>query len=115
VTIVADMRASGEKLGAVTVQLLWDPAALTYVSDAEGASSAGAAVNAANAANGSLTLSVASSAGFAFVELRRITFRVANASKKGTLQLLASEIVTAGTFTSLLAKTLVLSYPFYTR
>ena len=115
VTIVADMRSSGEKLGAVTVQVLWDPTALSYVSDAEGANNAGASVNATNAANGSLTLSAASSTGFAFVELRRLTFRVANASKRGSLQLLASEFVTAGTFTSLLAKTLVLSYPFYTR
>jgi hypothetical protein len=116
VTIVADMRSSGEKLGATTLQVLWDPTALTYVSDADGASGVGASVNATNAANGSLTLSVASASGFAGAsELRRITFRVANATKRGTLQLLASEFVGAGTFTSLLARTLVISYPFYTR
>jgi Invasin, domain 3 len=116
VTVLADMRASGEKLGAITLQVLWDPTALTYVSDAEGASSAGATVNATNAATGSLTLTVASASGLAgATELRRITFRVANAAKKGTLQLLASEFVGAGTFNSLLAKALVLSNPFYTR
>ncbi len=116
VTIVADLRASGEKLGATTLQLLWDPTALTYVSDAEGSSGAGASVNATAAATGSITLSMASAGGLAgAVELRRITFRVANANKRGTLQLLATEFVGAGTFTSLLAKTLVLSYPFFTR
>jgi len=116
VTVLADMRASGEKLGAITLQVLWDPTALTYVSDAEGASSAGATVNATNAATGSLKITVASASGLAgATELRRITFRVANAAKRGTLQLLASEFVGAGTFNSLLAKALVLSNPFYTR
>jgi hypothetical protein len=110
------MRTSGERLGATTLQLLWDPTALTYVSDADGATGVGASVNAGSAASGSLSLSVASAAGFSgAVELRRITFRVANAAKRGTLQLLASELVGAGTFNALLARTLVLSYPFYTR
>ncbi|MGH7617439.1 MAG: Ig-like domain-containing protein [Gemmatimonadaceae bacterium] len=117
VPIVLDMRTSGEKLGATTVTIRWDPSQLSMVSQADGATGVGAFVNATTAAQGTLTMAVASAAGFAGrIELRRITFKAASAAgKAGNLQLSASELSGAGTFTDLLAKTTAVTYPLSTR
>jgi hypothetical protein len=115
--IVLDMRTSGERLGATTVTIRWDPSQLTMLSDVDGASAVGALVNENNAAQGMLTLAVASATGFAGrIELRRITFKVASTvGKAGKLQLSTSEVSGAGTFTNLLAKTAAITYPLSTR
>jgi hypothetical protein len=117
VPIVIDMRTSGEKLGATTVSIRWDPAQLTMVSQVEGSSAVGALVNATGAAQGALTLAVASATGFAGrIELRRVTFKAASAvGKAGKLQLSANEISGAGTFADLLGRTTAVTYPLSTR
>jgi len=115
--IVLDMRTSGERLGATTVTIRWDPSQLTMLSDVDGASAVGALVNENNAAQGMLTLAVASATGFAGrIELRRITFKAASTvGTPGKLQLSTSEVSGAGTFTNLLAKTAAVTYPLSTR
>jgi hypothetical protein len=117
VPIVIDMRTSGEKLGATTVSIRWDPAQLTMVSQVEGSSAVGALVNATGAAQGALTLAVASATGFAGrIEIRRVTFKAASAvGKAGKLQLSANEISGAGTFADLLGRTTAVTYPLNTR
>ena len=116
VTVVADMRSS-TLLGAATVAVTWDPTLLTYVSDSDGASGVGATVNSGNAANGTLVLSAASSSGFGgTIELRKITFHATTtAGRTGALHLLVTDFNAAGTFASLLAATLSITYPLVSR
>ena len=116
VTVIADMR-SATLLGAATVSVTWDPTQLTYVSDADGASGVGATVNSTNAANGTLVLSAANSTGFGgTVELRKVTFTAgATIGKTGSLHLLVTSINAAGTFASLSATTLAVTYPLVLR
>lgn len=117
VAFTVDMRSSGEKLGAATVQITWDPAVLTYVSDADGSSGVGATVNSTGAATGSLSLDMASSAGFAgAVQIRTVTFKVATGTGlSGQLSTFVTELTGAGTFTNLLPKVVVVQHPFVTR
>ncbi|MFI5231441.1 MAG: beta strand repeat-containing protein [Gemmatimonadales bacterium] len=116
ITVIADMR-SATLLGAATLALTWDPAQLTYVSDADGASGVGATVNVGNAANGTLVLSAASSSGFSgTVELRTVTFHATTTvGRSGALHLLVTDFDAASTFTSLLATTLAITYPLISR
>jgi len=116
VAVLANMRASTDKIGSGKVTLTWDPAVLTYVSDAEGASSVGATLNKNAAATGSLVMAFASSAGWSGkVELRKVTFKAsATAAKQGALTATASEMFAAG-FADLLPKTVSVSSPLFTR
>jgi hypothetical protein len=113
VTLIADMRASGEKLGALTTQLVWDPMVLTYQSDAETASNVGAQLNVTGAASGSLTVTMASSAGFSgATPIRTITFTVTATAGLNTLfSIIPTELVGATTFTDLLPVTLAIRVP----
>jgi hypothetical protein len=118
IPVIVDMRASGEKLGSTRVQISWNTAALTYVSDAEGSSNVGATVNTSNAASGVITLAVASSSGYTgAVEIRRITFRASVTAARSTLLTFgASELNgVSPTFTDLKPKTVGVSYPIHTR
>jgi hypothetical protein len=117
VPVVLDMRTSGEKLGATTVTVRWDPGQLSMVSQADGSSGVGALVNASGAAQGVLSFAVASATGFSGkVELRRITFRaVSTIGRAGNLKLSASELSGATTFTDLLSRTTAVTYPLSTR
>jgi hypothetical protein len=117
VSVVLDMRTSGEKLGATTVTIRWDPSQLTMVSQVDGATGVGALVNANGAPQGLLTFAVASATGFpGRIELRRITFKAASTvGKAGKLQLTTSEVSGAGTFTDLLSRTTAVTYPLSTR
>ena len=114
--VIADMR-SATLLGAATVELRWDPAMLTYVSDAEAGSGVGALVGSTNAANGSLVITAASASGFGgTVQLRRVTFHVSSTTgRTGPFTLLVTELTAATSFTSLLATTLAISYPLVIR
>ena len=95
----------------------WDTTQLTMVSQVDGASGVGALVNTTNTSKGTLTLAVASATGFAGrIELRRITFKASSvAGVAGKLQLSASELSGAATFTNLLSKTTAVTYPLNTR
>jgi len=117
VTVVMDMRNSGESLGSTTVTVTWDPAVLIYQSDANGGSGVSPTVNRSNAASGSLVLAMADPTGFAGrVELLKITFRAGSeGGAAGSLALAASEVTGAGTFTDLLPKTIAVTYPLVTR
>jgi hypothetical protein len=117
VPVVLDMRTSGEKLGATTVTIRWDPAQLTMVSQIDGSTGVGALVNTNGAPQGVLTMAVASATGFpGRIELRRITFKAASTiGKAGKLQLSASEVSGAGTFANLLSRTTAVTYPLSTR
>jgi len=118
VVVAMDMRSSGELLGSTRVQLAWDPAVLTYVSDAEGATTVGATVNASGGSTGTFTLAVANSSGFpGRVELRRVTFRAnVTVGRSGSLALSTSELngVSPG-FTDVRPRTVAVSYPLKTR
>jgi hypothetical protein len=119
VGLTVDMRASGAKLGATTIQLTWDPTVMAYVSDADGAAGAGAGevVNTANTSSGSLTMSMASATGFSgAVQLRKFTFKAASAAgQTGRLSLFVSELTSASTFISFLSSTVAAIYPLITR
>jgi hypothetical protein len=114
--VILDMR-SAERLGATTVTVRWDPAQLTFVSHAEGATAAGALVNATSVSQGVLTLAVASASGIpGRIELRRLTFKAAaTVGKSGTLRITTSEVFAAGTFNDLLARTTSVTYPLSIR
>jgi cohesin domain-containing protein len=117
VTVLMDMRASGELLGSTTVSVYWNPSALTYQSYANGGSGVSPTVNASNAAAGLLTLAMADPNGFAGrVELLKITFKAGSvAGTTGSLALTTSEVSGAGTFTDLLPRTVAVTYPLSTR
>jgi hypothetical protein len=117
VSIIVDMRASSEKLGAATLQVTWDPALLTYVSNGGGTSGVNATINTSGAASGAISMAMASSAGFpGAVEIRTVTFRAAaTTGRSGTLVVIPSELTGAGTFTDLRPRTVSASYPLKTR
>ena len=117
ITVRADMRTSTEKLGSGRLTVSWDPAVLTYQSNAEAGTNVGASVNANNAASGTLVLAFASSAGFGGnVELRRITFKAASAAAKtGKITVIADELFTAGTYSDLLPLAISVATPLITR
>ena len=117
VTLVIDMRDSGEWLGSTTIGVTWDPALLIYQSHANGGSGVSPTVNASNAANGSLTLAMADPNGFGGrVELLQVTFKAGSvAGVTGSLALVPSELTGAVTFTDLLPKTVAATYPLMIR
>jgi hypothetical protein len=118
VPIIIDMRSSGENVGAATVQLTWNPAALSYVGDAVGDVAAGEmAINTSSTASGSLLVTFASQSGYGgFVVLRNVTFRAATTSgSRATLLLSVSDLVSVGTLKNLLPKTVSSFYPFKVR
>ncbi len=117
VTVIMDMRASGELLGSTTVTVNWNPSVLVYQSHANGGSAVAPTVNASNAAYGSLTLAMADPNGFGGrVELLKITFRAGSvAGSAGSLALTTSEVAGAVTFADLLARTVAVTYPLSTR
>jgi hypothetical protein len=119
VPIVIDMRASGEKVGAATLQLTWDPNVLTYVSDAVGDAVPNSAlvINTAAAATGSVTLTFADGTGYAgIVGVRTFTFKVSSVTARtGTLAISASDLVGATTLKNMLPKTVTSFYPVRTR
>ncbi len=119
VALVLDMRASGEPLGATTVQLDWDPAFLTYQSDADAGNGVGATMNASGAATGTLLLAAASANGFpGAVPIRTVTFQAAaGVGLTGAipLTLTTTEVRAALSFRDLLGKTVAGSYPLVTQ
>jgi len=117
VTLVVDMRDSGELLGSTRVNVRWNPSVMMYQSHENGGSGVSPTVNATNVANGSLTLAMADPNGFAGrVELLRITFQAESVTGvAGSLALAPSELTGAGTFTNLLPNTTSVTYPLITR
>ena len=114
VTLIVDMRNSGELLGSTTVDVGWNPSLLTYVSSANGGSGVSPIINASNANTGLLTVAMADPSGFAGrAELVKITFTTPSFFLgSGTLTLTPTGITGAGTFTDLLPQTVAVSYPF---
>jgi adhesin/invasin len=116
VTVIADMRGSGARLGSTTVAVSWDPALLTYQSHRNGSSGVSPTVNSGNAVSGELVVSVADAAGFpGRVELIQLTLRLASSGKIGAIAMSVSELSTAGTFADLLARLTVVTHPLTTR
>jgi len=119
VTLLLDMRSSGESLGATTVQLDWDPALLTYQSDADAGNGLGATVNATGTAAGTLLLAAASANGLpGAVAIRTVTFQAApGAGLTGVppLTLSTTEVRAALTFRDLLPRTVAGTYPLVTQ
>jgi hypothetical protein len=110
VTILIDMRSSGEKLGSAAVTVAWNQAAVVYVSHEAGATGVAPTVNASQAGFGRLRFSVADANGFAGrVELLKVTFRSAATASSGTVTLTASEVWGAS-YTDLLSKTVGASH-----
>jgi adhesin/invasin len=117
VAVVANMRASSVKIASGKVTLTWDPAVLTYVSDADGASAVGATVNTTGASSGSLAMAFASSGGWSGrIELRKVTFKAsATAGRKGALTATANQMFGTTGFANLLARTVSTAAPLFTR
>jgi hypothetical protein len=118
VPVILDMRASAENAGAATIQLTWDPAVLTYMGNATGATvpAGSILVNTAFAASGSVTMTFADGSGFGgTVEVRTFTFKAASTASKTNLLLTTSDLVTATTLKDLLPKTVSSFYPFRIR
>jgi hypothetical protein len=111
VSIFVDMRNSGKLLGSTTVDVTWDPAQLTYMSNANGNSGVVPTVNSSNTGSGTLTLAMADVNGFAGnVELLKVTFNTASTAQSGQLQLSARELH-ATDYTDLLPVTLQVTHP----
>jgi hypothetical protein len=117
VAVFANMRTSTDKVGSGKVTLTWDPAVLTYQSNAEGANNVGASVNSSAAATGSIVMAFASSAGWSGkVEIRKVTFKAsATAAKQGALTITANEMFAAAGYADLLPKTVTVVSPLITR
>jgi hypothetical protein len=115
--VTVDMRGSTQRVGSMVLRITWNPAVLTYVSDAEVTPGSGVVVNATSATQGTLTLALANSDGFAgTIVLRRVTFRAGpTAGRGGSLTLTTSEISSSQTFADLLPRTVSVSYPIFTR
>jgi hypothetical protein len=98
ITVIVDMRSSGERLGGATLQATWDSTVLKFVGHAEASSGVGATVNAANAATGTLTMAMANVSGFAgAVGIRSLTFKAsAVAGRSGQLAIDVIDLVGAG-------------------
>jgi hypothetical protein len=118
VPVIIDMRASGENVGAATVQLTWDANVLTYVGNTAGATipAGGMLVNTTRVTSGSVTMTFADGTGYGgVVEARNVTFKAASATSKTTLLLTTSDLVTAATLKNLLPQTVSSFYPFRIR
>jgi len=112
VTLVVDMRDSGELLGSTTVSLAWAPWLLTFQSYSIAGSGVSPTVNSSSAGNGLLTVSMADPNGFAGrVEVVKLTFTTTSFPTAGALALTPTELTGAGTFTDLLPNTVAASYP----
>ena len=112
VTLIVDMRDSGELLGSTTVDMGWDPSLMTFQSYATASSGVSPIVNALRAGSGLLTVSMADPNGFAGkVELVKITFAASPFPGTGALSLTPTEITGAGTYADLLPNTVAASYP----
>ena len=112
VTLIVDMRDSGELLGSTTVDMGWDPSLMTFQSYATASSGVSPIVNASRAGSGLLTVSMADPNGFAGkVELVKITFAASPYPSTGALSLTPTEITGAGTYADLLPNTVAASYP----
>jgi adhesin/invasin len=86
VSLIVDMRGSAITVGASTLNLVWNPAALTFVSEAAGALG-DVAINSAAAATGFMSLAFAREEGVGgVIEVRQVTFRTsATPGRSGTL------------------------------
>lgn len=117
VTISMDMTGSTEKLGATTVKLEWDPTVLTYRSNAAATTGLGLTVNTTAATTGSFTFAISNATGVTGrVALVKVTLHASTtAGKSGTLRLVPSEAMAAGTFADLLPKTQTVLVPIITR
>jgi hypothetical protein len=113
VTLIVDMRDSGELLGSTTVNVTWNQSLMSFQSVADGGSGVSPIVNVSQTGNGLLTVSMADPSGFAGrVELVRIAFTAAGFTGTSALSLTPTELTGAGTFTDLLPQTVAASYPF---
>jgi hypothetical protein len=117
VSLFVDMRSATTKLGAATLQVVWDPAVLTFVSEAAGSAPISVVANSSTAASGSLTVALASADGAAGVsEVRRVTFKAAStAGKTGSLAVHVADISAAESLANLIAVTVSGSYPLRIR
>jgi hypothetical protein len=117
VPIVIDMRASGLKVGAATLQITWDSTLFVFQGSAAGSAAiSGLVSNEAAASSGSITMTFADPNGFGNqVEVRKLTFKAASvAGKFGLFTLNAIDLVST-TPTNLQPKTVASVYPFKTR
>ena len=117
VSLIIDPRSASVPVGSATLQVVWNPSVLTFVSEQAVASNALVDVNAAATATGVLGIAMASSAGFTGpVELRRITFKASSiAGRTGVLSVDVADLAAAGTFVNLTGQTVSGSYPLRIR
>lgn len=117
VSLLVDSRSASVPVGSATLQVVWNPSVLTFVSEQSVASSALVDVNSSATANGVLTVGVASSAGLTgATELRRITFKASSTTNRsGILSVEVADIAAAGTFVNLSGQTVSGSYPLRIR
>ena len=117
VSLILDSRSTTTPVGSATLQVVWNPAVLTFVSDQPTMLSNVVVDASVNASLGVATMAMASSAGITgAVELRRITFKASSAANRtGILSVDVADIAAAGTFASLAGQTVSGFYPLRTR
>lgn len=118
VSLRLDPRSTSVPVGSATLQVVWNTAVLTFVSEqAVTTSNVIVDLNSAGIANGVITVAMASSAGVTgTTELRRFTFKASSVvSRSGTLSVQVVDLAAAGTFVNLAAQTVSGSYPLRIR
>ncbi|HET9425506.1 MAG TPA: cohesin domain-containing protein, partial [Gemmatimonadaceae bacterium] len=116
VSLVVDMRGSGA-LGATTLNLVWDPAVLSFVGEQPGAAAGAVEINTTAAPTGFISIGFASGSGVAgAAELRKLTFKAsATAGRSGTLTANVVDLSSTGTFANLAPRTVSGVFPVRTR
>lgn len=116
VSVIVDMRTGTEKLGAATLQVIWDPTVLIYQSDAQGSSNVTSTLNTTSTATGLYTMTMADVTGFSgAVELRKLTFKAASTvGKAGALSVTVIDL-SGVALTNFLARTVSPIFPIKTR
>jgi hypothetical protein len=116
VSVIVDMRTGTEKLGAATLQVIWDPTVLIFQSDAQGSSNVTSTLNTTSTATGLYTMTMADVTGFSgAVEMRKLTFKAASTvGKNGALSVTVLDL-SGVALTNFLARTVSPFFPIKTR
>jgi hypothetical protein len=117
VSVIIDSRAGGAPIGAATLQLVWNPQVLTFVSQQAGNANALVEVNPSSTASGVLGIALASDNGLTgAVDVRRVTFKASSTpGRSGAMSVDVIDMSAAGAFTNLVPKTVSGSYPIRIR
>jgi hypothetical protein len=112
VSVMVDSRSPTVAIGAATLQVVWNPSVVSFVSQQAGSSTAFVDIN-TNAAAGVAAIAMVSSAGITgTAEIRRLTFKASTVvGRAGSLSVDVIDMAAATTFANLVAQTVSAVYP----